>query len=1035
MSRGRATAALVAAGVLCTVGAQTAAGQGAPPKSIADILAILEQEKPNPAKIAKLRDEADREPPSGVSPNDLMVFYFRRSEARLAAGRIDEARSDADKALSIDASKVDERLRLDLRMHAYWLYRNAGHPQKCVQAFKELEKDVDRPGSRGRLFGIYKNLGNCLISVGDLAQTERYVAKSRALITEAKGWPAYKTYGTAWEGNHYELVAFFHRAKGQHREAEEALRRAEEFARQSLKLYASWETPPPRSRVENLVDYLIALQGRAKAAQGRLVEAEADIRRALLAQLRSQGKYSSHVTLTLTTLAHTLMDQGRFAEAEQLMRVSIGLYRELKYAENSNNVVYGLQGLANLLNLQGRWQETSEVYGELDTATQSWDKRRKDNLEMNAGRIYMLYNTGNLADGLAAAKVFLDRSIARYGENHFNTALARGAVAIGLGRTGNNAEATAEFKKSIELLLSTTFDSDDEDASASTAAQARIRDVVEYYMGMLASQHSTDAAAIGEAFRLGEAVRGSSVQKALVAASARMAVNNPTVGELARKDQDIERQRSALLALLNNLLGTPAGERDEKVVAELRKQIDVLRTQRAASRKELEKRFPRYADLVNPKPPRIDDLRASLKPGEAFVSFYFGRFRSFVWVVPKEGQVAFSGLQTNLEQIDDRVSRIRASLESGAIQTMDDLPQFNFEIAHGLYNLLLKPVEDAWRDAKSLVVASNGALGLLPLGLLTTAPFTPAKDEQLYFASYRKAQWLARTHAVTFVPSAAALITLRGLAAGAPQRDRLIGFGDPYFSKEQAKEASETGASGSPNANDQRGFRTARRSLPKLKEFDTAQLDRLQRLPDTADELRSVALALQVDPAKVLNLGRNANERAVKQANLAKFRVVAFATHGLVPGDLDGLNQPALALSAPDVADVDGDGLLTMDEVLALKLDADWVVLSACNTGSGVRAGAEAASGLGRAFFYAGARSLLLTNWAVYSLPAAQLVSDLFRRQAADDKVRRSEALRQAMMALVDGPGFLDDAGKEVSTFAHPVFWAPYTLVGDGGAN
>ena len=110
------------------------------------------------------------------------------------------------------------------------------------------------------------------------------------------------------------------------------------------------------------------------------------------------------------------------------------------------------------------------------------------------------------------------------------------------------------------------------------------------------------------------------------------------------------------------------------------------------------------------------------------------------------------------------------------------------------------------------------------------------------------------------------------------------------------------------------------------------------------------------------------------------------------------------------------------------------MVLSACNTASGVRAGAEAASGLGRAFFYAGARSLLLTNWAVYSVPAAQLVSDLFRRQAADTKLPRGEALRQATMALVDGPGFLDEGGKEVATFAHPVFWAPYTLVGDGGA-
>jgi len=1035
MSRGRATAALVAAGVLCTVGAQTAAGQGAPPKSIADILAILEQEKPNPAKIAKLRDEADREPPSRASPNDLLTFYLRRSEARQVAGRLAEARADIDKALSVDRSGIDIKLVFDARLHSAWLYRNSGQAQKCVQAYKEFEKDVEQSGAKGRLFGIYKNTGVCLISVGDLAQAEAYVNKSQALIRIARGWNNHSIYGGAWEGNVQELIGHYHRAKGEHVQSEEAYRRAENFAQQSLKTYASWELPPPRSRIEYLGNYLLMQTARAKASQGRLVEAEVDMRRALLAQLKSQGKYNAAAPLMLASLAQILTDQGRLAEAEQLTRVFIGLYREQKFAEDSYNIVLGLQSLAGLLNAQSRWQDAASAYRELDAATQTWDKRRRDNLEMNAGRAYMLYNTGDLAAGLAAAKGFLERSIARFGEQHFNTALARGAVAMGLARSGHEAESIGEFKRSIDVLLTTTFDSDDEDASASTAAQERIRDVIEFYVGLLARQQTTDPAAVGEAFRLAEAVRGSSVQKALNSASARMAASSPVVGELARKEQDLERQRAALLNLLNNVLAAPSGERDEKVVAELRKQIDVLRTQRAASRKELEKRFPRYADLVNPKPPRIDDLRASLKPGEAFVSFYFGRFRSFVWVVPKEGQVAFSGLQTNLEQIDDRVSRIRASLESGAIQTMDDLPQFNFEIAHGLYNLLLKPVEDAWRDAKSLVVASNGALGLLPLGLLTTAPFTPAKDEQLYFASYRKAQWLARTHAVTFVPSAAALITLRGLAAGAPQRDRLIGFGDPYFSKEQAKEASETGASGSPNANDQRGFRTARRSLPKLKEFDTAQLDRLQRLPDTADELRSVALALQVDPAKVLNLGRNANERAVKQANLAKFRVVAFATHGLVPGDLDGLNQPALALSAPDVADVDGDGLLTMDEVLALKLDADWVVLSACNTGSGVRAGAEAASGLGRAFFYAGARSLLLTNWAVYSLPAAQLVSDLFRRQAADDKVRRSEALRQAMMALVDGPGFLDDAGKEVSTFAHPVFWAPYTLVGDGGAN
>ena len=121
-----------------------------------------------------------------------------------------------------------------------------------------------------------------------------------------------------------------------------------------------------------------------------------------------------------------------------------------------------------------------------------------------------------------------------------------------------------------------------------------------------------------------------------------------------------------------------------------------------------------------------------------------------------------------------------------------------------------------------------------------------------------------------------------------------------------------------------------------------------------------------------------------------------------------------------------------MEEILGLKLDADWVVLSACNTGAGSGAGAEAASGLGRAFFYAGTRAILVTNWSVHSQSARELVTDLFRRQAADPKLARGEALRQASMALLDGPGFQDN-GKTIFTYAHPLFWAPYSLIGDGG--
>jgi CHAT domain-containing protein len=334
-----------------------------------------------------------------------------------------------------------------------------------------------------------------------------------------------------------------------------------------------------------------------------------------------------------------------------------------------------------------------------------------------------------------------------------------------------------------------------------------------------------------------------------------------------------------------------------------------------------------------------------------------------------------------------------------------------------------------------LVVATNGALGLLPLGLL---PVTPVKIEaraDLAFSEYRSVPWLARTHAVTVVPSAAALRMLRQLPAASDKRETFIGFGDPLFSKEQEATAErsvvETETTQVASVADMRGLPLRRRATAETQGIDSADLATLPRLPDTADELRSVALALEIDPAKALNLRRQANERKVKTTDLSRYRIIAFATHGLVPGALNGLAEPALALTAPSVADIDGDGLLTMSEILALRLDADWVILSACNTGAGAGAGAEAASGLGRAFFYAGSRALLVTNWSVHSASARDLVSDLFRRQAESGKTSRAQALQKAMLALMDGLGFQDAAGGTLFSYAHPLFWAPFTLIGD----
>jgi CHAT domain-containing protein len=322
---------------------------------------------------------------------------------------------------------------------------------------------------------------------------------------------------------------------------------------------------------------------------------------------------------------------------------------------------------------------------------------------------------------------------------------------------------------------------------------------------------------------------------------------------------------------------------------------------------------------------------------------------------------------------------------------------------------------------------------------LVTEPKELGADREPLFANYREVPWLARSHAVTVLPSVASLALLRALPPGDPSRRAYAGFADPWFSEAQASEAATATATAQSTTLASRGVLAVRgvpirlRSLPKMEGVDSAELALLPRLPDTADEVRGIALALNADLTTDVFVGAAANEGAVKTMDLSDRRVIAFATHGLVPGDLNGLTQPALALSAPEVAGGGGDGLLTMSEILGLKLDADWVVLSACNTASGEGAGAEAISGLGRAFFYAGARALLVSNWPVETTSAKALTTDIFRRQADDPGLDRAQALRGAMLGLMDGPGYLDGEGRTVFSYAHPIFWAPFTLIGDGG--
>ncbi len=312
--------------------------------------------------------------------------------------------------------------------------------------------------------------------------------------------------------------------------------------------------------------------------------------------------------------------------------------------------------------------------------------------------------------------------------------------------------------------------------------------------------------------------------------------------------------------------------------------------------------------------------------------------------------------------------------------------------------------------------------------------------------------WLIREHALTVLPAVSSLKALRRVARPSAASKPMIGFGNPLLDAhlllngnpehDAAIKTRVQSAAENQRCTDTPSQRVAaltgehRGLAPLGMRGGLADLEFLRGqnpLPETAQELCEVARDLSADGDEI-RLGARATEREVKHLSetgqLAQYRAVHFATHGALAGQVQGSAEPGLLLTPPQAASEEDDGYLTAPEIAGLKLDADWVILSACNTAAGGAQGAEALSGLARAFIYAQARALLVSHWEVDTDAAVKLITGAMKRLAADKRMGRAEAMRQSMLALIDG-GEPQEAHPQE---AHPAFWAPFVLVGEGGA-
>ena len=257
-------------------------------------------------------------------------------------------------------------------------------------------------------------------------------------------------------------------------------------------------------------------------------------------------------------------------------------------------------------------------------------KDRDSYERLYAGNVFKalaLLKTGRAAEARDELSLALDKSRQRYGEENYGTAEVRGFLAMARLAEGDREGALKEFAEAGKVLLAGTHQSDG-DGSTYLARDRRLALILGAYMSLLADIRGTaleasaglDSAA--EAFKLGNIARSRSVQRALSASGARAAIKDPALAELARREQDTQKQITALFGALSKSLMRPTADQDSAYIEGVKDTIEKLRAARVALKDEIGRRFPEYAQLIDPKPATIGQARTSLDPGEALIVTY-----------------------------------------------------------------------------------------------------------------------------------------------------------------------------------------------------------------------------------------------------------------------------------------------------------------------------------------------------------------------------------------------------------------------------
>ena len=541
-----------------------------------------------------------------------------------------------------------------------------------------------------------------------------------------------------------------------------------------------------------------------------------------------------------------------------------------------------------------------------------------------------------------------------------------------------------------------------------------------------------------EAFEAAQWAIASDAADALAKVSARSAEGDDVLGRLAEERETLLLRRDALELELERLYAVQGDEgRDRRAAA--RAAYEQVRARLTAVDADIEARFPAYAELTSPRALTVAETQALLKPDEGLLLVLVNPEATYVWGLSRDRVEWARAEDLGDAAMTASVAKLRESLTTAAQNRSDLDPSifagrpvaaFDRAEAHRLYAELVKPVEGVFAGKSTLITVVTGALTTLPLAVLSTQAPTGADTAEALAAT----PWLIDRYALATLPSVSSLKALRCHLVSDPAL-RSPGCPPsataPAAASGQARPANRAftlAAFGAPilaGAPDyaSRGAPAADSILGEGRLADVSRLKALPYLPGSKTELEALKTRY---PRALVRIGAAATETAVRRgdaAALSDARFVVFSTHGLMAGSTAA--EPGLVLTPPDQATEADDGYLSASEAAQLRLNAEFVVLSACNTAaSDGRPGGEGLSGLARAFFYAGARSVLVSHWEVSDAATTELITASFAALDAPgaDVGDRARALQAGMRAV-----------RANTAWTHPAFWAPFTLVGEPG--